>query len=177
MINPLVGQAARPTAVAAAWTRIRPAVAVAVLAVTVSACIGSTDHAKPSKPAKVTGLRDDIRSVAQKTTTATRPRMVEKCTPSTKRVKHSSTTGTGRNKRTRTWYTNEKYNDCKKVQQGTEKYTKVLRRARWCVELDDLNGKRSKDDVWFEVDAATYNSAAAKKEGSKLSFAPLRNGC
>lgn len=156
---------------------IRPAAAAAVLALALSACTGASEHSNPSKSSKVTGLRDDVRSDPQKSTTATRPRMVEKCTPRTKRVRHTSTTGVGRKKSTKTWYTDEKYNNCKKVRQGTETYTKVLSRARWCVELDDLNGKWSKDDVWFEVDSATYNTALTKKEGTKVSFTPLRTGC
>lgn len=138
----------------------------AALLVALSACASSTDSS-------VSGLRDDLRIVPKKTVRDTRPRMVEQCTNGTKRVKHTSTS----KGRTRTWYTTEPTRSCRKVQQGTESYDRVTRQPRWCVELDDVDGSTTKDDVWFEVDSSTYSTAADAKEGDKLSFTPLRTGC
>ncbi|MFE7787892.1 hypothetical protein [Streptomyces sp. NPDC057460] len=191
-------QSIRSVRTSTARIRIRPALAAVLLAALLTAC-GSSDgpgspdgHAVPTGPAgtgvvdgtvpsppdrTVSGLRDDTRHITRKTTTGTRPRMVKRCTPRVRRVKHTSTSGTGRRKRTRTWYTNDSYKDCKKVQQGTMRYTRVVRRARWCVELDNVGGKSTKDDVWYEVESDVYRRATQLKEGAKLSFTPLRKGC
>lgn len=139
---------------------------------------GAVDGAEPSPPDRtVSGLRDDTRHVTRRTTTGTRPRMVNRCTTRVRKVKHTSTSGTGRRKRTRTWYSDDSYKDCKKVQQGTTSYTRVVRRARWCVELDDVGGNSAKDDVWYEVESDVYRKATQLKERAKLSFTPLRRGC
>ncbi|MFI1225986.1 hypothetical protein ACH4UK_28285 [Streptomyces sp. NPDC020884] len=63
------------------------------------------------------------------------------------------------------------------MQKGTESYDRVTRQPRWCVELDDVDGDATRDDVWFEVDSSTHSTAADTKEGRKLSFTPLRTGC
>ncbi|WP_371795532.1 hypothetical protein [Streptomyces sp. NBC_01718] len=139
---------------------------------------GAVGGAEPSPPDRtVSGLRDDTRHVTRKATTGTRPRMVNRCTTRVRKVKHTSTSGTGRRKRTRTWYSDDSYKDCKKVQQGTTSYTRVVRRARWCVELDDVGGNSTEDDVWYEVESDVYREATQLKEGAELSFTPLRRGC
>ncbi|MEV3856024.1 hypothetical protein AB0J38_17075 [Streptomyces sp. NPDC050095] len=131
----------------------------------------AADHA-------VTGLRDDLRSTPKRTTRATRPHMVKECGAThTRRVKHTSSSGSGKKRRTRTWYTTETSQDCKKVQHGTETYTRVLRRARWCVELDNVGGKPKKDDVWYEVSSADYHRASGIAEGKKITFEPVGTGC
>lgn len=177
---------------------MRPVLAAVLLAALLTACgsgpdepgsrggqaaptgaVGSgVDGAEPSPPDRtVSGLRDDTRHVTRRTATGTRPRMVNRCTTRVRKVKHTSTSGTGRRKRTRTWYSDDSYKDCKKVQQGTTSYTRVVRRARWCVELDDVGGNSIKDDVWYEVESDVYRKATQLKEGAKLSFTPLRRGC
>ncbi|MER5684484.1 hypothetical protein [Streptomyces sp. NPDC002205] len=178
--------------------RIRPVLAAVLLAALLTACGSSGgpsspgSHAVPTGPAgsgvadgtvpsptdrTVSGLRDDTRHITRRTTTSTRPRMVKRCTTRVRRVKHTSTSGTGRRKRSRTWYTDDSYKDCKKVQQGTMRYTRVVRRARWCVELDNVGGNSTADDVWYEVESDVYRKATQLKEGAKLSFTPLRKGC
>ncbi|MGW9130638.1 hypothetical protein [Streptomyces sp. NPDC055681] len=188
-------QSIRSVRTSTARIRIRPVLAAVLLAALLTAC-GSSDgpgsHAVPTGSAgsgvvdgtvpsppdrTVSGLRDDTRHITRKTTTGTRPRMVKRCTSRVRRVKHTSTSGTGRRKRTRTWYTNDSYKDCKKVQQGTTRYTRVVRRARWCVELDNVGGNSTKDDVWYEVESDVYRRATRIEEGAKLSFTPLRKGC
>jgi hypothetical protein len=191
-------QSIRSVRTSTARIRIRPVLAAVLLAALLTAC-GSSDgpsspgsHTVPTGPAgsgvvdgtvpsppdrTVSGLRDDTRHITRKTTTGTRPRMVKRCTSRVRRVKHTSTSGTGRRKRTRTWYTDDSYKDCKKVQQGTTRYTRVVRRARWCVELDNVGGNSTKDDVWYEVESDVYRRATQLKEGAKLSFTPLRKGC
>jgi hypothetical protein len=144
----------------------RAALGAALLACVLSACGGDGGRT-------VSGMRDDLRTVTKKIVTDTRPRMVEQCTTGTKRVRRTSTSQGKR----RTWYTTVPTRSCSKVQQGTETYDRVIRRPRWCVELDDVNGNTAKDDVWFEVDSATYSRAVNTKEGDKLTFIPLRAGC
>ncbi|WP_406429117.1 hypothetical protein [Streptomyces sp. NBC_01589] len=191
-------QSIRSVRTSTARIRIRPVLAAVLLAALLTACGGSDgpsspgSHAVPTGPAgsgvvdgtvpsppdrTVSGLRDDIRHITRKTTTGTRPRMVKRCTSRVRRVKHTSTSGTGRRKRTRIWYTDDSYKDCKKVQQGTTRYTRVVRRARWCVELDNVGGNSTADDVWYEVESDVYRRATQLKEGAKLSFTPLRKGC
>ncbi|MEU1622663.1 hypothetical protein ABZ479_35875 [Streptomyces sp. NPDC005722] len=170
------------------------AVAAALLAALLGAC-GSPDSAavagsRPSAAASagtptavakadppVTGRLDDHRHVARRTTTGRRPHMVQRCTDRTRQVRHTSSSGSGKRKSTRTWYTTEHYKDCRKVQQGTESYSRVVSAERWCVELDDVGGDRTRDDVWYEVDSATYRTAAGSEEGTPMSFTPLASGC
>ncbi|WP_329120793.1 hypothetical protein [Streptomyces sp. NBC_01465] len=159
-----------------------PAVLAAVaLAALLTGCGGSSGASGSSSGSDdytVTGLRDDLRHTAQQTTRATRPHMVKECSGShTRRVKHTSRSGSGKKRKTRTWYTNETVQDCKKVQHGTETYNRVLRQARWCVELDNVNGKAKQDDVWYEVSSGDYRRATGIDEGKKISFEPLSNGC
>nr|WTB32937.1 hypothetical protein OG781_28795 [Streptomyces sp. NBC_00830] len=182
-------QSIRSVRTSTARIRIRPVLAAVLLAALLTACgssdgpsspagSGVVDGTVPSPPDRtVSGLRDDTRHITRETTTGTRPRMVKRCTPRVRRVKHTSTSGTGRRKRTRTWYTDDSYKDCKKVQQGTMRYTRVVRRARWCVELDNVGGNSTEDDVWYEVESDVYRKATQLKEGAKLSFTPLRRGC
>jgi hypothetical protein len=118
---------------------------------------------------QVSGLRDDVRHVTQKTVTATRPHMVQQCKTGNTRVKHL------RGKRT--WYSTEPTTACKTVKRGKERYSKVVRQARWCVELDNVGGNKSKDDVWYQVDSATFYKALTLKEGAKIKFWPLSTGC
>ncbi|MER5361371.1 hypothetical protein [Streptomyces sp. NPDC002785] len=171
--------------------RIGPALTAGLLAALLSACgspaapSGSAAPVVGGSPADsglrdgttVSGLRDDIRHITRKTATGTRPRMVERCTTRVRKVKHTSSTGKGGTRKTRTWYTDDSYKDCKKIQQGTRSYTRVVRRARWCVELDNVGGNPAKDDVWYEVEAAVHHKATQIEEGGKLSFTPLRRGC
>ncbi len=137
-----------------------------------AACGGS-----PGSDGAVSGLRDDVRHWPKQITRDTRPRMVEQCVTKTKRVRHTATSGSGKQRTSRSWYTTEPYQDCQKVQQGTETYERVIHAARWCVELDNVGGNSRRDDRWFEVDAGTYAKAAVAKEGTKLTFVPLRTGC
>lgn len=170
------------------------AVATALLALLLGAC-GSPDSGAvagsgPSAAASagtrapvakadpaVTGLLDDHRHMARRTAPGRRPHMVQRCTDRTRRVRHTSSSGSGKRRSTRTWYTTEHYKDCRKVQQGTEAYTRVVSAERWCVELDDVGGERTRDDVWYEVDSATYGKAAGAGEGTPMSFTPLARGC
>ncbi|MGW2932121.1 hypothetical protein ACWDA7_09675 [Streptomyces sp. NPDC001156] len=125
----------------------------------------------------VFGLRHSVRHLSAKTVRATRPRLVKKCSSATRRIRHSARTGTGKRKTTRTWYTTERYQDCKRVGSGTETYTRVVRAERWCVSLDDVNGDTSKDDVWYQVTGATYSKALGTDENTRMKFTPTGTGC
>ncbi|MFF1562523.1 hypothetical protein ACFVY1_03165 [Streptomyces sp. NPDC058293] len=125
----------------------------------------------------VRGLYDAVRHLPRKTVKATRAHMVKECDPATRKVKHTSRSGSGKRKRTRTWYTTERYNQCHKVRKGSERYTRVVRPERWCVRLDDVNGKSRKDDRWFRVSPATYSEVHGKAEHARVKFDPRGRGC
>ncbi|MBW8798090.1 MAG: hypothetical protein JF597_32240 [Streptomyces sp.] len=125
----------------------------------------------------VRGLKDTVRHVTARTTRATRPRLVKKCSTATRRVRHTSSSGSGSKRRTRTWYTTERYRSCTKVHRGTETYRKTVRTEKWCVELDDVNGDRGRDDVWYQVSSSVYADALAADDHARLEFAATREGC
>ncbi|MFI9025590.1 hypothetical protein [Streptomyces sp. NPDC053560] len=133
----------------------------------------SPGDARPQQDG-VSGLRAGVRHVQKKTVRAERPHMVKKCDSATKRVKHTKRSGRGKKK---TWYTTERYQDCRKVRQGTEPYRRVVRHERWCVQLDDVNGRPGKDHVWYRVTPATYHTALGKDEHTHLRFTPTGTGC
>lgn len=129
-------------------------VGVSVLGMALAAC---------GEPQEVSGLRDDV-----KTTKAVKavPELSHKVTKT--RTKYKSVC------------TSWKKGVCKsttKVPNGTETYTeKVIDRhykpgkpKQYCVELDDVNGDKGNDDVWFNVSSSAYYSAAGKNEGAQIS--------
>ncbi|WP_392958545.1 hypothetical protein [Streptomyces sp. LN245] len=130
-----------------------------------------------SADASVFGLRDEIRHRAALTTRAKRPHMRKKCTTATRRVKHTTSTGSGAKRRTRTWYSTEHSKSCKQVRSGTETYTRVVRREQWCVSLDDVSGDKNKDDVWYQVSRTTYDAAIGTDEHARMDFIPKDTGC
>ncbi len=139
--------------------------------VSVSAC-GTKDDDET-----VSGTRHDVRHVPRQTVIDRRPTFLTRCTARTKQVKHTSTSGSDAKKKTRTWYTTEPYQDCDKVQRGTEPYVRVTQAERWCVQLDDVNGDTGRDQVWYEVNSAVYQRAAGTEVGSKMTLLPLQSGC
>ncbi|MFI0718409.1 hypothetical protein [Streptomyces sp. NPDC021224] len=144
----------------------RAALAVAALAVTagLAACDG---------PDKVSGRLDTTRHVAESSSLRSRPHMEKSCHAGTKRVKHSSGHGSSK----RTWYTDESTRVCSSVQHGTETYRHVDRPERWCVRLDDVGGKESRDDVWYHVKNSVYRDALNLGSGGRMTFVPDGNGC
>lgn len=139
----------------------------AVLTAVLAACGGD------SEPETVTGIRDSVRHVTPQTVRDTRPRMVRNCVSDSREVKHSKRS----NGKTKTWYTTEKYQNCTKVRRGTESYTRVVRRERWCVELDDVGGRSDRDDVWYRVRPSVYDEVRAADERTKVTFAYDARGC
>ncbi|MGW3917530.1 hypothetical protein ACWEBX_39590 [Streptomyces sp. NPDC005070] len=125
----------------------------------------------------VFGLRDEVRHRAARTTRATRPHMTKKCTTTTRRVRHTTSTGSGTKRRTRTWYSTEHAKTCKKVRSGTETYTRVVRPERWCVSLDDVGGDKGRDDVWYQVTRTAYDEALAADQHKRVDFTPKDSGC
>ncbi|MER5385718.1 hypothetical protein ABT040_36655 [Streptomyces sp. NPDC002688] len=125
----------------------------------------------------VFGLRDEVRHVAARTTRATRPHMTKKCTTSTRRVKHTTSTGSGTKRRTRTWYSTEQSKSCKQVRSGTETYRRVVRPEQWCVSLDNLGGDAKRDDVWYQVSKTTYDAAIGTDEHARMTLTPTGSGC
>ncbi|MFF4364123.1 hypothetical protein [Streptomyces sp. NPDC001604] len=137
---------------------------------------GVGGHVRPS-PETVSGLRDTVRHLSRKTVTDTRPHLVSKCTSATKQVRHTSRSGSGTHRTTRVWYTTERYRSCRKVRQGTETYRRVVRPERWCVSLDDVNGVKAQDDVWYRVTREIYDRAQAAGRHTRMQFAPTGSGC
>ncbi|MEV6113547.1 hypothetical protein AB0L59_13790 [Streptomyces sp. NPDC052109] len=132
-----------------------------------------TSSAPSPAPEPVHGLKDTLRHVTRRTTPATRPHLVQRCTTGSHRVRHSSTSGTGSHRRTRTWYTTDHYRDCRKVRSGTETYRKEIRPERWCVRLDHVNGNRKQDDVWFRVDRLDYDRVLDADDHARVQFTPV----
>ncbi|MCI3278109.1 hypothetical protein [Streptomyces cylindrosporus] len=161
---------------------------VAVLVAGLGACGGGGDDSsghdttaaagetRPG-PETVSGLRDTVRHVSRKTVSDTRAHLVRKCAPATRRVRHTSRSGTGSHRTTRVWYSTEHYRSCKKVRQGTERYQRVVRPERWCVSLDDVNGVGSRDDVWYRVTRETYGDVLQAGEHARVEFVPAGAGC
>nr|WP_024126512.1 hypothetical protein [Streptomyces sp. FR1]AHE39131.1 DNA polymerase III alpha subunit [Streptomyces sp. FR1] len=154
-----------------------------ILSVGLSACGPTAGAHRSDGPAEarhddtVSGLRDDVRHITRKTASAVRPRMVNRCTTTTKKIKHTSRTRMGKRSSTTTWYEKRPVTTCRKVRSGTESYTRVIRHERWCVELDAVNGDQRRRDVWFQVTHATYAKARTAQEGDKIKFTPVANGC
>ncbi|MFJ9175146.1 hypothetical protein [Streptomyces sp. NPDC102360] len=122
---------------------------------------------------KVTGVRDGVRHMPRRTTRATRAHLVKKCGTDTRKVRHTKRS----HGRTKTYYTTKKVRDCHKVRRGTEKYTRVLRSERWCVRLDDVNGKRTADDRWYRVNSTVYGRVQGDEDRAKVTIDPIREGC
>ncbi|MFF3614836.1 hypothetical protein [Streptomyces sp. NPDC002580] len=140
---------------------------------------GSGSEPGPDKTADATvfGLRDQMRHLSAKTTRATRPHTVKKCSTSTRRVKHTKSTGSGTRRKTRTWYSTERVKSCRWVHKGTETYKRVVRPEQWCVSLDNVGGDAAKDDVWYQVRRTTYDEAIGKDEHTRMEFTPKHTGC
>lgn len=96
-------------------------------------------------PDPVHGLKDGLRHISRQTTRATRPRMVNRCTASTVRVSHHSTTGSGSHQ---------------------------IRPERWCVLLDDVNGNHGRDNVRYRVDRGDYNRVQSVRHHTRATFVP-----
>lgn len=154
-----------------------------ILSVGLSACGPTNGTHRSDTPAEarhddtVSGLRDDVRHITRKTARAVRPRMVNRCTTTTKKIKRTSSKRIGKRTSNSTWYEHKPVTTCRKVRNGTEPYTRVIRRERWCVELDAVNGNQRRRDVWFQVTHGTYVSAVGASEGDEIKFTPVADGC
>ncbi|QNR52025.1 hypothetical protein phiRKBJ001_83 [Streptomyces phage phiRKBJ001] len=107
-------------------------------------------------PSEVTGTRDDVRKVA-----------------AVKEVSH-------RQQDTKRVCTRRINGSCKSYRNDTV-WRKVVDRpgrpARYCVELDNVNGDVGRDDVWYTVHQHDYIKALFKAEDAGLKFTPIREGC
>lgn len=75
-------------------------------------------------------------------------------------------------------YKNGKCTSWRTVNTGSHWETRTVRPERWCVELDNVNGDRGRDDVWFTVSFGTYNDATDRDEGDQVTDMPYqREGC
>jgi hypothetical protein len=138
--------------------RTATAAVTAALAIVLAGCSGDDTRT-------ASGRLDDTKytkAVKAVTTTDTRtvPTYENKC--KTTRSKNRSTTS------------------CSRVKTGTktETYTRTLKpgkSAKWCVELDGVNGR---DDVWFRVSQSTHAKWNDKPEGVKVNKMPYTaKGC
>lgn len=131
--------------------RIRNVAIAGALMLTVAAC-------GDDGPSEVSGTRDDVRKVA-----------------AVKEVSHKE------KKTKRVCASKKKDGSCKSYKTVPDGWKKVVDKpgkpARWCVELDDVNGDAGKDDVWYTVRQDDYTKALFKAEDAGLKFTPLREGC
>lgn len=115
-----------------------------------------------SGPTTVKGKRDDLRqitAVAERSHIEVKPNKVRECVAKDKKGKCIR------------W---------DMVTRGTKSVKVIDRKAKpavWCVELDDVNGKRTRDDRWYEVTSTVYLKMAHKNEGDKVKFEYLTTGC
>lgn len=122
---------------------------VAVVALSVAACGGDS-------PSEVTGDRDDVRH-----------------TKAVKEKSHREKTSTRKCAR-------RVDGKCKSYKTVTG-WKKVVDRAGkpavYCVELDNVNGDKDRDDEWYTVRHADYVKALFKAEDAGLKFTPIHSGC
>lgn len=123
----------------------KTATALVVVAFVVTGC--------SSEPAKVSGLLDEVKmkpAVSEKSHTEVRDKKKSVCVSKNKKgvcTSHASRAD------------------------GTEKVKVVDRKAKsavYCVELDNVNGKPTDDDQWFEVSLSTFSKWADAGEGVKV---------
>jgi len=107
--------------------------------------------------AKVSGLRDDVKTIKAVKAVPAKTHAVS----STKQERYC---------------TSRKNGSCKAWGTRTVPTTKTVtdvpakpgKPAMYCVELDNVNGKPTRDDRWFEVSSATYAKMAKLNEGAKV---------
>jgi len=162
--------------------RLVVAAVTALLVAGLGAC-GSGGHDAPghhgagANAHPVFGLRDIVRHVPRRTVQDTRPHMVRQCTSATKRVRHTKRTGTRAHRKTRTWYTTERYRRCRRVRKGTETYRRVVQQERWCVRLNRVRGDATRNGVWYRVTRGTYDKALGTEHDVRIEFVPVGTGC
>lgn len=122
---------------------------VAVLGMALTAC---------GESPKASGLVDGdtkytaaVRAVAAKTHTVSGTKKERYCSRSVKGVCKS--------------YSERTVPDNKVV---TDAPAKPGKSAKYCVQLDDVNGHKDDDDVWFNVSGTTYADYKLKDEGNSL---------
>lgn len=65
-----------------------------------------------------------------------------------------------------------------KTETVTDRPAVAAKPAKWCVELDDVNGNKDDDDQWFTVTSEVHGAHADKNEGAKVTdMKYLRKGC
>lgn len=122
----------------------------------------------------VNGNRDDTRYLTEISHPATRWEDVTRNKCVTK-YRTSTTTFNGKITTRRT-----PYSECRSVVIGHHQiaYRQVTRPAKWCVELDNVNGDTDADDRWYTVTSSVYYSVNPKRDGSKvIKMAYLNVGC
>lgn len=129
--------------------RIRNVAIAGALMLGVAACGGDG-------PSEVTGTRDDVRKVA-----------------AVKEKSHQERTS----KRECTRRVNGSCKSYKTVKGWKKVIDRHAKPARYCVELDDVNGDAGKDDVWYTVRQDDYTKALFRAEDAGLKFTPLHEGC
>lgn len=130
---------------------VRNVALVGAVMLGIAACDAAAPEQKP-----VSGLRDDVKYKAA--------------------VKEKS-----HQERTSKQECSRRVNGVCKSWRTVKGWKKVVDRASkpalYCVELDNVNGSRSDDDVWYTVNAGTYYKAVAKDEGDSIKFKPVHGGC
>jgi hypothetical protein len=131
----------------------------AIIAATATAtALGVVGCSGGDSGGKASGLRDDVKHKAYAAGKPAKTHVETK--PKTKRVCTSRKNGA-----CKSWST---------VPDGTKQVTVTDKPAvsskpeLYCVELDDVNGDKDRDDEWFEVSASTYHKWADVNEGAKV---------
>lgn len=138
-------------------TRAILAGTTATLVLSLAACSGS------DKPSKASGLFDEVKSA--KAVAAVR----EVSHNETKRVPKTKSECASKNKKgVCTSYRTVPDGFKTETKKVVDKPGKPAKPAMYCVELDNVNGDKDRDDVTFEVGYSTYAKYTEHNEGAKV---------
>lgn len=126
-----------------------------------------------SHEALVKGKLDDLRHRPAKTGPVQVPTYTQKCRTTTQ----TRTTTTFVNGKTRTSTKVVPVTKCNRTKSGVKTVTQVIRPEKWCIELDNVNGKKNADDRWYSVKSSDYATARDFNEGDVIRFPYLSKGC
>jgi len=113
---------------------------------------------------KVSGDLDDVKYLHSVRAVPARTHVETKHKKKTRRSCTGTGTGTGKKK-----HCSNVFDGYKTVHVTvTDKPGKPGQSAMYCVELDNVNGKKSNDDQWYAVSWQTYSKWENEDEGAKV---------
>lgn len=139
--------------------------AAASASLLIAAC---SDHT-----ALVEGRLDDLRHLPAKTDRVKVPTYNTSC----RTVTRTQTRTTYVNGKSSTRTVTVPVTECTKTKSGIKWASVEVRPETWCIELDNVNGKKDADDRWFRVNLDDYDAAREINHGSVIRFPYRSKGC